>query len=338
MMMGVRKYWALQLAGWGAYSCIGILINLTNGARLAPLLVTHACFIAASIGLTHLFRAAIHRRRTPDVPIARMWPFLAACAVGISVIQLLLVIGMNVVLTGGRWPLTSVVALWWGLLLATGIWTVLYVRFAERDRHAARERQLQLTLHEAELRALEAQINPHFLFNSLNSIRALVVVDPPRAQDMLTRLANVLRNTLRHDRQHTVTLAVEMQGVDDYLALEAARLDERLRVECSIDAAAADCAVPPLLVHTLVENAIKHGIAVAPAGGVLVVRARVDGSMLQLDVENTGCLSRGESSGSRLGLTNVRERLRLLYDGRASVMLGERQGMVTATVRIPCGA
>jgi LytS/YehU family sensor histidine kinase len=215
---------------------------------------------------------------------------------------------------------------------------VLYVRFAERDRHAARERQLQLTLHEAELRALEAQINPHFLFNSLNSIRALVVVDPPRAQDMLTRLANVLRNTLRHDRQHTVTLAVEMQGVDDYLALEAARLDERLRVECSIDAAAADCAVPPLLVHTLVENAIKHGIAVAPAGGVLVVRARVDGSMLQLDVENTGRLSRGESSGSRLGLTNVRERLRLLYDGRASVTLGERQGMVTATVRIPCGA
>jgi two-component system, LytTR family, sensor histidine kinase AlgZ len=307
-------------------------------------LIGHAIFILCSIALTHLFRRALQERRTLDEPIATLWPFLLRGAFGISLVQAALVIGTSIVLTGGHWGATAVVALWWGMFLATGVWTILYVRFAEHRQHTHRERQLQQTLREAELLALEAQLNPHFLFNSLNSIRALVAVEPLRAQEMLTRLANVLRSTLDRHRLHTVSLASELESVSDYLALETVRFQDRLRTEVDIDPAASTCFVPPLLVQTLVENAIKHGVAHVTGSGEVIVRARRIGETVSVDIENTGSLPapavprRDGMVGHQLGLVNARERLRLLYGERASLSLAERRGRVVATVQIPVSA
>jgi hypothetical protein len=340
----MRKYWTLQLGGWLGYSLVGIAINLTAGARLAPLLVGHALLIACSIGLTHRFRRAIQDKRGQQPSMGSLWRFLAAGAFAISLAQAALVIGTNIALTGGRWGATAVVALWWGMFVATGMWTILYVRFAEHGQHVRRERQLEQTLREAELVALEAQLNPHFLFNSLNSIRALVTVEPARAQDMLTRLANVLRSTLDRHRLRTVPLATELESVSDYLALEAVRFQDRLRTTIDVDPAASTCAVPPLLLHTLVENAIKHGIGRLAAGGDVVVRARRAGDTVSVDIENTGSLpsfvaaEAQTTHGRQMGLANVRERLRLMYGERATVSLVERQGRVVATVHLPVSA
>jgi hypothetical protein len=336
----MRKYWLLQFAGWLGYSLVGITINLTNGARIGPLLIGHAMLIACSIVLTHLFRRAIRRRRAPDEPVSTLWPFLASVAVGISLVQAVLVVGTNMALTRDTWNVTAMVALWWGMLLATGLWTILYVRFAEHRQHAHREHELRRTLREAELLALEAQINPHFLFNSLNSIRALVTVEPVRAQDMLTRLANVLRSTLDRHHRHTVTLSSELESVGDYLSLEAIRFQDRLRTTVDLDPAASTCTIPPLLVQTLVENAIKHGIARIPGGGEIVVRARRTEGTVSVDVENTGSLPLPAPTGadgtlSQVGLANARERLRLVYGEHATMSLVERHGRVVATVRIP---
>ena len=261
--------------------------------------------------------------------------FLAARVLLISVVQAAVVIGVNVALTGSAWGTTAIVALWWGMLLATGVWTLLYVRFSERRRHALREGELQLALREAELHALEAQINPHFLFNCLNSIRALVTIDPPRAQDMLTRLANVLRSSLRHDHAHTVPLAIELATVSDYLALEGIRFEERLQSQVVAGPEVTQCEVPPLVLQTLVENAIKHGIAHVTGQGILTVRGELDDGRLRLTVENTGTLGASPESSSRLGLANVRNRLRLLYGERASVQLEGAHDRVKATVLIP---
>ena len=339
----MRKYWTLQLAGWVGYSLVGITINLTNGARIGPLLIGHAMLIACSIALTHLFRRAIRRRRAPDEPVSTLWPFLASVAVGISLVQLILVIGINIALTRDTWNITAIVALWWGMLLATGLWTVLYVRFAEHRQHARLEHELRRTLREAELLALEEQLNPHFLFNSLNSIRALVTVEPVRAQDMLTRLANVLRSTLDRHHRHTVTLSSELELVSDYLSLEAIRFQDRLRTEVDLDPAASACSIPPLLVQTLVENAIKHGIARIPGKGEIVVRARRADGTVSVDVENTGSLPLHTTPGTdrplnQVGLANARERLRLVYGEHATMSLVERHGRVVASVRIPVSA
>ncbi|MBC7925156.1 MAG: histidine kinase [Bryobacteraceae bacterium] len=331
----MHTYWIYQVLGWLAYSLIGITINLLNGGPLGPLLVGHAVLIGSSIGLTDLFRRQIAMRRQADQRTTRLWPFLATGVLLISVMQTALVVGTNLLVAGGQWTIVAVVALWWGMLLATGVWTILYLRFTERRRDAAREEQLKLALREAELRALEAQINPHFLFNCLNSIRALVVVDPPRSQDMLTRLANVLRNSLRHDRQHTVKLAEEIESVSDYLALEAIRFEERLRLDIDVDPAAAQCFLPPMLLQTLVENAIKHGIGQVTGYGDLIIRGQLENGFIRLVVKNTGHLQDVPTTQAQLGLPNVRERLRLLYGEPASLSLDDGNGLVTATVLIP---
>lgn len=333
----MKKYWALQLSGWLGYSTAGITINLLGGAALGPLLVGHVVLIASGIGLTHLLRREIHRRRSPGVPVSRLWPLLSLATVAISIVLAALVIGVNMLFTGRKWEMIPTVALWWGMLLATGVWTLLYVRFSERRRYEAREERLQLALREAQLRALEAQINPHFLFNALNSIRALVEIEPTRAQDMLTRLSNVLRNSLRRDDQHTVVLEREVESVSDYLALEKVRFADRLHSTVAIDQGAAQCYLPPMLLQTLVENAVKHGVGQTKGPAVLAVRATVDDQSLLIAVENSGRLAGSAAHGGRLGLTNTRERLKLLYGDRASFRLEEKGDRVIATVAIPVG-
>ena len=207
-----------------------------------------------------------------------------------------------------------------------------------KTRTLGKEKQvrLELALREAELRALEAQINPHFLFNCLNSIRALVVEDPPKAQDMITRFATLLRYNLNHDSRHTVPLSAEAEIVADYLALEKVRFEDRLRLQVAIDPGAASLLVPPMILQTLVENALKHGIARLPQGGDLQIRAAARNGTLVLEVENSGELADTGSGDTPVGLNNIRERLRILYGDRASLGLRNGEsGRVVATVQIP---
>ena len=331
----MTRYWKFQCLGWLSYSAFGIVINLANGVAPASLLAGHVVMVSTGIGLTHLLRRAIHRHRVPGQPISSLWPLLAGASFGISIVLAALVIGLNVVLSQGNWDLVAMLGLWWGMLLATGFWTVLYVRFSDQRRHEVLEAQLQSSLREAKLQALESQLNPHFLFNSLNSIRALVEMDPVRAQDMLTRLANVLRNSLLQDVKHTVPLGQELQIVSDYLALESVRFGDRLQAVVRVDEAAAKCLIPPMVLQTLVENAVKYGVGQTRGAGELRIDAAVHDDLLQLKVENSGSLRESAPEAIRLGLNNIRERLSLLYRDRAKLQLDSDSGWVRATVSIP---
>jgi two-component system LytT family sensor kinase len=190
------------------------------------------------------------------------------------------------------------------------------------------------------LRALEAQINPHFLFNCLNSIRALVAENPARAQDMITRLANIFRYNLHREPAHTVPLSSEVEVVGDYLALESVRFEDRLRVKFAISADAGQTKVPSMLLQALVENALKHGIASQLSGGDIVIRADRGPDATRIEVENSGQLGKPDApEPGGVGLNNTRERLRILYGGRASLELRNRDGgRVVATVLIPARA
>jgi two-component system, LytTR family, sensor kinase len=333
----MTRYWKYQFAGWLGYSTVGITINLLGGASLGPLLAGHVVFVSAGIGLTHLLRHEIHRRRSPNTPMSHLWPTLVSASVAISIVLATLVIGVSRALdVHSTWDSMSLFALWWGMLLAVGVWVVLYVRFSEQRRQELRENHLQLAVREARLLALETQINPHFLFNALNSIRALVEIDPGRARDMLTRLSNVLRNCLRRDDEHTVTLGSEIENVSDYLALEMVRFADRLQSSIAVDEAASQCHVPRMVLQTLVENAVKHGIGQAKGRGDLLIRASANSHHLLIAVENTGrLLPSGGEGVAQLGMQNVQERLKLLYGNRASLRLEANGDRVIATVAIP---
>jgi len=334
-----QAYWTCQALGWGIYSVIG----MTGAARQIgwrpSMIAGYALFGVYSVALTELFRREILRRKWLEASIGRMAAALAVGAAIVGSIQTFLVIAVDFTLerSGNTFLQRPDYAfgLWVGVIAITCVWTILYVSLTAHRRSREKEVHLQLAVREAELRALEAQINPHFLFNCLNSIRGLVVEDPALAQDMVTRFSNILRYNLRRGYDHTVPLSSELEAVSDYLALESVRLEERLRVCMEIQPEAATFPVPAMLLQTLVENAVKYGIAPRPDGGELRVSARLNGEGLALEVDNPGRLADPQPGGSGLGLANARERLRLLYGSRASLRLENTDGRVSATVLVP---
>lgn len=192
----------------------------------------------------------------------------------------------------------------------------------------------------AQLQALRAQIDPHFLFNSLNSIAHLITTDPVRAEACVERLSEIFRYLLSSKDRTFVTLADELDIADGYLDIERARFGEQLHVEFEVDEKARGWIVPTLIVQPLVENAVRHGISKKVGGGRISVRARVDGTELVVDVEDTGVgMSRnGRPSGSStgVGLRNVSDRLTHLYGGAYVPRISSRPGEGThVTLRVP---
>ena len=218
-------------------------------------------------------------------------------------------------------------------------WTTVYFGLAlVRHRHFVSLRQARLaeSLQAAELQLLKSQLNPHFLFNALNGVRALIEDEPTRARESVTQLARMLRYVLDSGREEFVSLGRELEMVEDYLALESLRLAERLRVVRKIDSSALNCRVPVLLLQVLVENAIKHGIADLMDGGELQVLARLESSELVIEVRNPRPIQSDGVESARLGLANTLRRLELLYGARASLSLDLTDpARARATVRLP---
>jgi len=330
-------YWACQILGWGSYVTIGIVGTVRMVAPQPSIFIGYAAFLAYSIGLTHLLRREIKRRQWLLMPFRKSIPRLLGASILVALVMSVLVIAVSTAVERKMsWEAVGTAAMVASVVMFTLGWTTLYVAITS-TRSALQSR---LATREAELKALEGQINPHFLFNCLNTIRGMISENPAQAQDMVTRLANIFRYNLRHDRQHTVPLKQEIEIVSDYLALEAIRFEDRLRVTIAIDPAAENAPVPAMLLQTLVENALKHGLSNLPQGGELVIRASIKNDELIVAVENTGELAPekpGSANGStQVGLKNARERLRLLYGDRASLSLTNRDGgRVAATLLLP---
>jgi two-component system LytT family sensor kinase len=214
----------------------------------------------------------------------------------------------------------------------------------ERYQRELHEREMHTLAAEAELRALRAQVNPHFLFNTLTTVADLIETAPPRALKTLSRLTALLRTVLRSEGEFT-TLGRERDLIDDYLSIERERFEERLRVVLDIPGRLLDLQIPPLIVQPLVENAIKHGISGARAGGTVTVHARVDDARereaLVIQVRNTGApLKPLDAEIARgVGLRNVNQRLWLYYNGAATLTLtSQPDGTTLAELRLPASA
>lgn len=197
----------------------------------------------------------------------------------------------------------------------------------ERERHEQhlRETNLQRLVTEADLRALRAQINPHFLFNTLNTIADLISSEPDKAEAMTERLAEVFRYVLVRGSDSLITVSQEFDFLRTYLEIEQARFGDRLRVEMTLDPAVASVPVPTFILQPLVENAVKHGLSAKRGGGTLRVEAQSEGEFLRLIVEDDGAGWRAGSNGlssvgpGGIGLENVSQRLQVLYAGRAAL-------------------
>ncbi len=207
----------------------------------------------------------------------------------------------------------------------------------ERSRRAeAQALELEVTAREAELSALKAQIDPHFLFNSLNAVASLAGSDPPAAREMALSLAGFLRASRVAASRAALTLTEELDLAASYLAIEKVRFGDRLKVVQRVDEAARTWTVPPLVLQPVVENAVRHGIAHLVAGGEVRIEAALVADRLRLTVENPfDPSSRGKSRGSGTGLTNVRRRLRLIYGGQAGLTTQRDDERFTVEIDLP---
>lgn len=195
----------------------------------------------------------------------------------------------------------------------------LAIEFGKARQAERRELESRLSAQEAELRMLRTQIDPHFLFNSLNSISALTSQNPGAAREMTLQLAEFFRHTLGLEAHRKVTVEAETKLLKHFLAIEKVRFGARLTVECDIADDAKACLLPPMILQPLVENAVKHGIGNLPAGGTVRVTARRAGSILQLAVDNDVDEDQPAAGGKGIGLENVRQRLRTIYAHEASI-------------------
>jgi hypothetical protein len=203
----------------------------------------------------------------------------------------------------------------------------------EQERHAA---ELTVKAQEAQVRALRYQINPHFLFNTLNAIAALVRDAPAKAEEMVVRLSDFFRRSLAVNPMEDVTLSEEVELQRLYLEIERTRFPDRLRLDVALDSGSAEARVPALLLQPLVENAVKHGVARSEGPTCVRIRARLDGPVLEVVVENDAVAEGPGSGGEKVGLRNVAERLHSRFGDEASLATGKiPDGGFRNTLRIP---
>lgn len=226
-----------------------------------------------------------------------------------------------------------VLGYWINTMILLGLWTGAWVGW--RSLRHARASELAAIRAESrrnalELDSLRARLNPHFVFNALNNLRALITEDPERARELVTRLSNTLRHALDHSHREWTSLAQELAVVEDYLAVEAVHHEQRLRVVRHVDAP-EHARLPPMALQLLVENAIKHGISRTPGGGELAISATTDADVLRIRVTNPGRLDTGVA-GTGVGLAYLRQRLEAT-GGR--FRLAQQGSAVVATLEVP---
>jgi hypothetical protein len=197
-------------------------------------------------------------------------------------------------------------------------------------------RRAEVLARDAELKALKAQINPHFLFNSLNSISALTSIDAARAREMCIHLSDFLRTSLRLGERVTIPFEADLELARTYLNVEKVRFGSRLRVKEEIDPACANCDIPPLLLQPLVENCIKHGIANLVEGGEICMTAHRNGKSMQFVIENPFDPEAKENPNSGIGLKNVRDRLATRFGAEGKIEIIVEQSKFRVTLSLPC--
>ena len=343
-----RLYLCGQLAGWGSFLVLRLFVTASYCTKAPGTSALDACLLETASHLlgaawSHLTWLWVNQRRLVDHGFRRV------------MIEGLIVANLGTIpLVLATWVPTTLVYAdeltrfgpWVGLSVVIGqntlITTLWFCSFAallffDRTRRLEVEHaQARTAAREAQLHALRGQINPHFLFNSFNSLRALIALDPSRATDSLTQLSALLRYSLTSAERMFVPLAEELQIVHRYLELEKLRLGDRLAITAELPADLEGVLVPPMLLQGLIENAVKFGPAARKAGGCLAYRIERAEARLLVRITNPGRLVPAASDSTAIGLRNLRDRLRLLYGAAATFSLREEPGeRVVAELSLP---
>lgn len=343
--INISLYWKCQILGWAFAAAYWAFNAYISGYFDVGLALTYFVFdLVIGIGLTHAYRQLAHNSGWTQLNLSRLFRVILPAIIITGIIYAVLIVIKNYwarLLFNIHLEPALMAAFQRNFLTvaATGIrlmaiWILafhLYHYAMMQIRMAKENARLQVAAKEAQLNNLSAQLNPHFFFNSLNSIKALVASDPEAARRAIDLLSELLRNSLYQRDSILISLSEEIALVNDYLELEKIRFDDRLHYQIDIDKKLENRPVLPLSIQALVENAIKHGIAKCVNGGSVKIQATETGSVLKITVQNPGTLKNDEAAAG-VGLENLRNRLTLQYGDRASVSLTQLPREIVSAV------
>ncbi|WP_447641568.1 MULTISPECIES: sensor histidine kinase [Chitinophagaceae] len=332
----------VQVGGWLCYFILNCALDFTMTRRFAPGIFYVNTFLEALLGLltTNILRKRIIRKhilnKAFSVQVSQLLYLTFLSSFFCSVIQTLasIITGYyKINPTHSSW-----IAQWFTDFILILIWSLLYFSYhyvQKSNKEVLDKAKLETTIKDLELNTIKAHINPHFIFNALNSIRALVEEDPQRARLAITELSNLLRSSMQAEKRKTTTLDEELKIVNDYLALESIRFEHRLYVQSNIDEDLLSQEIPPMSLQTLVENAIKHGISKEVNGGRIEILAYQNLQNCYIQVKNTGKIQTNKNLEG-FGVKSTIDRLSLLFGSNASFSLVQNaENQVTATMKIP---
>lgn len=343
MSKRISYYWLCQISGWGFVGLSVLFYASTFREEIPSTYISRILVvIVAGITSTHILREFIKRLNWLLQPIEKLLTRLVIAVILTSILYSLLAMGAYSFLGFDKSSKLDFTTRLVGNVLNFGIfiipWVLLYYfyHYIEKSRRQQLDTlKLEALVKELELKTIKSHINPHFIFNALNSIRALIDENPNRARNAITELSNILRSSMQAEKLETVPFEKELNIVKDYLALEYIRFEDRLKIEYQIDEDTLDQPVPPMMLQTLVENAIKHGIGKQIRGGVVKVISDYKDNYHELVVQNSGSLN-GHMNGDGFGLFSTKNRLHLLFGEKANFEIKQiENGLVEARVLIP---
>jgi two-component system, LytTR family, sensor kinase len=346
------RYWIFQLTGWGCFMLINIFFAYSFNALDTPKDAEQftgrlIIFVFLGVFFSHLMRFAIIQlnilQKAFDKQIVQFLVITFCFSILISSIDTWLLGKFNWLKPSeqpyfDKNPFLVVLSNAFTCFVYFSIWNLIYFiyHYVSKSRKQQLDTlQLEALVKELELQTIKAHINPHFIFNALNSIRALIDENPVRARTAVTELSNILRSSLKVEKGETVSFQDELKIVKDYLALEHIRFEDRLEVQYEVDEETLQCEVPPMMLQTLVENAIKHGISKRIHGGMVKIISDFKEDFYELAVQNTGHLN-GMDQQNGFGLSSTQDRLQLLYGTKAKFEIRQiGKDLVEAKILIP---
>jgi two-component system LytT family sensor kinase len=343
------SFWPLQLAGWASYFVMVVVTFLpvmSAERSLWPLIQVKSVRTLAGFLLTCGWRLVLRRLDSRGSFLRTALVVIAGAVVGgaiwLAIMSALFAPAARSELSMLARVVIPVPREWLDYSLTLLAWSALYLGlrwWQELEDERARALEATTLAQQAQLDALRYQLNPHFLFNGLNSIRALIDEDAGRARRMITALSEFLRYPLTSAAGHDVPLATEIAALRHYLALEQIRFEDRLQVTLDVSHDAESAAIPSFLLHPLVENAITHGFCSSPSPLILRVAARVRDDMLAVEVINSGrwrpTHAAADRRGTGTGLRNVQSRLEVVAPRAHQFSIDEEGGCVTVRMSLP---
>lgn len=342
MLNKTKLYWSSQVVGWLFYTFVVGAFNVFPDKHLsAEIVYSLVSIFLIGLFVSHSLRLVIVKLNWMALNIPRLiFRVVIAILVG-GILEYFLkstLIERLIVQNGYQFnwaeAFSSIIS---GSLLFL-IWSLLYFLFhflTNYKKEEIKNLRWQAAKNEIELNKLKSQLNPHFIFNSMNSIRALINEDPTLAKAAITQLSNVLRNSLLMGKQKLIPFGDELKLVNDYLGLEKTRFEERLNIIKNIDKNTKVFLLPPLMVQTLVENGIKHGTSKLPEGGDLEINASIENNQLKIVIFNSGFYDKNHKSESGFGLANTVQRLKLIYGESTFFEIVNEQDRVRTTLVVP---